>query len=670
MPTAEGVFLAKTLKVLGFGAGAVLLLAALAAGAALVIVDGAFVKSRLERAMQEKNRTLRIEGEPGFRLFPVAAIALGKTTLSEPASDKLFAALDSAELAVRVMPLLSGEVAVESLRLSGLTVNIVRAKDGRMNFSDLAAARDEERGAGAEPGRLRLAQIDVARVRVNYRDEASGRELSISDLALKSGRLDGEAPGQVAFSARVMGKRPELDLAAQAGGALRFDLGRQEVAFDGFSVKVKGRLDHDTLNAELAAPKLEITPRRAGGSAITGVVQIKGPQRNVDAKLRIAAVEGTASALSIPGLTLAVNARAAGFAVTAKADGALKADLAKQAASADLSVKLDDSTIKAKLGATRFAPLHASFEVIVDRLNLDRYSPKKNEASDPSEALDLSALKGPAATGKVEIGALTAKGLKLSNFKTEIRLAGGKLEASPHSASLYGGTVSGSLSAEANGNRVALKEAVRGVSVGPLLADLGQGGRLEGRAVADLDVSMAGRSVAAMKRAIGGSARVELKDGAVKGFNLEQSLRDVKSALGSKSAKAADFAKKTDFSEITANFTIRNGVAHNEDLQGKAPLFRLAGAGDLDIGNNAINYLAKASIVATSQGQGGKDVSHLAGVTVPVRLSGALDNPDWTIDYGELAAKSGVGKVVEALGSAAGGAAGSVRDKVRGLFGR
>ena len=127
----------KTLKYLLYGSVGLVVLAVIGVGAALVIVDGEFVKTRLERAMKERNRTLLVEGMPKLRLFPVAGIALGKTSLSEPGSDKPFLTLDSADVLVRVMPLLSGEVAIETLKLSGLKANLVRRKDGSMNFSDL-----------------------------------------------------------------------------------------------------------------------------------------------------------------------------------------------------------------------------------------------------------------------------------------------------------------------------------------------------------------------------------------------------------------------------------------------------------------------------------------------------------------------------------------------------
>jgi AsmA protein len=210
---------------------------------------------------------------------------------------------------------------------------------------------------------------------------------------------------------------------------------------------------------------------------------------------------------------------------------------------------------------------------------------------------------------------------------------------------------------------LALDSAEVAVRVMPLLY---REARLEGRANVSLDVTTSGATVPAMKKALGGAARVELKQGAVKGVNLAESFRDVKSVLGSRSAKAGDPAKKTDFSDLTASFAIRNGVARNDDLQGKSPFLRLAGAGDLDIGNNAIHYLAKASLVATGKGQGGQDLSHLAGVTVPVRLTGALDKPDWNVDYGELAARSGVGKMVEKAGAAGSGAG----ERIKGLFRR
>jgi AsmA protein len=662
----------KAVKILLYAAGGLITLALIAVIGAVLLVDGAFVKSRFERAMKDKNRTLVIQGEPKLRLYPVAGITLGKLTLSEPGSEKLFLALDAAEVAVRTLPLLSGEMAVETLNIAALRVNVVQRKDGSMNFSDLAGEkREEERGPRGAPPKLSIAGMNVERAQISYRNEASGQEVNVSDLNVKAGKLDGDTPGPVSVSARVTGKRPEMDLRAQVGGAMRFKLGRQEFAFDNFAAQLKGRVDRDTLAVELAAPKLEVTPAKASGSAVTGSVQVRGPQRNVDAKLRIASVEGSAAALSIPSLALDLDASAAGTAIKAKLEAALKADLVKRALNASLAGRLDESTIKAKLDAKSLAPLVASFDLGVDRINLDRYLPPK-PAAKRDDRLDLSALKGPTLSGKAEIGALTVRKVKLANVKAEIKLAGGKLEVSPHAANLYGGTLAGALTADAHGNRVTAKETMQNVQLAPLLKDAINEDRLEGRGNVTWDVAAAGATVPALKRALGGTARVELRDGGWKGVNMTETFTDVRAALGSKSARAADRSKRTDFSEITASFNIRNGVARNDDLQGKAPTLRLTGAGNIDIGNSLLDYLAKVVFVATSKGQGGRDLTSLAGVTVPVKVTGPFDNPNVAPDYGELIAKSGagIGGAVGQAGSAAGGAASSIGSKIKGLFGR
>ncbi len=614
----------KALKFLLYGIVGLVVLAAIGIGAAAMIVDGQFVKTRLERAMKEKNRTLQIEGTPRLKLFPVAGIALGKTSLSEPGGDKPFFAVDAAEVAVRVMPLLSGDVAIETLKVSGLRLNVVKRKDGSMNFSDLAGPAGKEGKAARLPA-LRIAQADVERVHISYRDEATGQELDVTELSLKTGRLDGDTPGEVALQARLAGKRPEIDLRTQASGALSFNLRRGEFAFDKFAAQLKGRLDQDNIAAEFAAPKLTVSAGRASGSEVKGSLQVRG-SRNID-------LSYTAS---FSGPPLAV----------------------------DFTAKLDESNIKAKATLADLSPLKATFDMTVDRLNVDRYLPPEKKEARQAERLDLSALKDKTVDGKLTVGALTVRRAKLENLKAEIKLAGGKLEVSPYTANLYGGTLAGTLGVEADGNKVRLNETAKNVSIGALLRDMAQKDVLEGRGDVTADVQGAGPTVAAMKKALSGSARVQMKDGAIKGINLAESARNAKAALGGKQAKA-DPTQKTDFSEAGASFAIKNGVAHNDDLKVQSPFVRIGGAGNLDIGNNTIDYLAKATLVATSKGQGGRDVSQVAGVTIPIKLSGALDNPDWHVDYSAL------------LGGAAGGITDTVKkgasgigDAVRGLFKR
>ena len=660
----------KIAKYALYGIGALVVLALIAVAAVLLVVDGGFVKSRLEQAMKAKNRTLTIEGTPKLRLFPVAGIALGKTVLTEAGSDKVFLALDSAEVAVRTMPLLSHEIAVETLKIAGLRANVVRHKDGSTNYSDLAGGK-EAPAKGEKPPALRLAEVQVEKAQLSYRDEASGQELNVADLNVKTGRLDGQTPGEVSVSAHITGKKPEVDLRAQSAGALRFDLARAEFAFDKFSAQAKGHIDRDALDADFSAPKVEVTPARAAGSEVRGAVVIKGPERNLNAKLKIAAVEGTAKALSIPSVALEIDAAMEHLKMKANLQAAIKANLEKQDLDADISGKLDDAAMKVKLALTNFAPLAATFDASFDRLNVDQYIPPEKKDAKSDDRVDLAALKGKKVSGKLAVGNIVVKHVKMENVKAELKLADGRLEIAPLTANLYGGTTSGSLGADANGNKVHVKEAVENVNIGALLHDAAQKDLLEGKGSVTLDVQTAGATVPEMKKALGGSAHLAMKDGAIKGFNLADTARNMKSAIGMKTAKQ-DPNQKTEFTDLSASFAIKNGVAHNDDLKAQSPFLRLGGAGNIDIGNSTLDYTAKATLVATSKGQGGRAAGDVAGVTIPVKLSGALDSPNWNVDYSALAgsmAGGALGKAAGAVTESTKKGAGSVTDKVRGLFG-
>jgi len=87
--------------------------------------------------------------------------------------------------------------------------------------------------------------------------------------------------------------------------------------------------------------------------------------------------------------------------------------------------------------------------------------------------------------------------------------------------------------------------------------------------------------------------------------------------------------EKTPFSEFKASFKVNNGVAHNDDLAVKAPLLRIAGNGDIDIGNDRMNYTSKVTLSKTEGG---------GSATLPVYLSGPFADLKYKVDFGALVA--------------------------------
>lgn len=680
----------KAFRYIALGVGGPAILAAIAAVAAAMLFDPNKYKGEIERLVKEqKNRTLKIEGDLKLAFWPSLGASLGKASLSERSSSAEFASLESAHVSVALMPLLRGEAVVDAVRLAGLRANIVKGKDGEFNFHDLLEAKPAAKSAAApEPGkeiRFDISAVRIEHANVAYRDAASGQELAIEDMGFRTGRIADDVPGKLELQASVKGKSPELDVRISIAGGYRFNLARKALELSGLDAKAKGTLGKDSFEAKLIAPAFSSAPGKAGGDAVSAELNIASADGGslkasvaspVSANLEAKLVELTKLAATV---TIA-SPKMPQQSLTLPISGSARVDYGKESVTAEIGTKFDESTLQAKLAATRFEHPSYSFELNIDRLNLDRYLPPKTESSKSHAAgdvpIDLSGIKGLTAEGHIQIGAFQIERIKISDLKAEVHAANGLLQVSPHAANLYGGSLAGALSLNANGNQVTLKETLTNVAIGPLLKDLAERDALEGHGTIVLDVSASGASVNAMKKALAGSARLQLRDGAVKGINLAETLRQAKSMLGSKSAQqqGADKSQKTDFSELSASFAIKGGVAHNNDLNAKAPLFRLTGAGDVDVGHSTLNYLAKASVVATSKGQGGADLGQLAGVAIPVRLTGPFDAPKYEIEFGVMAADLAKSRITEAiaekLGGKAGGTGGKTADVLRGLFGR
>jgi AsmA protein len=541
----------KILKYAFYAVLGVVILIAVAIGAAVATFDPNEYKGELARVVKQKTgRTLAIEGKIGVSLFPSLGVDVGKTSLSERNSDKSFARIEEVKVSLAVLPLLSRQVVVDRVTLSGLEVDLVKDKSGKTNFADLAGAgassppakAPETKGAPkAAPVQINIAGIEVRSSSASWRDEATGSRYKATIDKLETGRIASGVPGKLSFAARVEAAQPKADYKVDLSGTYRLNFEKQSFALSGMELKVSDASD---------AKKPPLT---------------------------------------------------------------LKGD-----------VEFDAS------------PQAIRFTLAADQVNLDRYLPPPEKApagagappspAQPEEPIDLSGLKGLNLKGDLKIDQLVASNVKLEKVHLGVKAAGGKVEAEPLTADLYQGKLNGAASVNANDNRFALKSDLAGVAVGPLLKDALNNDMLEGRGNVALDIQTAGNTVTAMKKALAGTAKLSLKDGGLKGVNLEDVIRKAKGQ------QPTQGGGRTDLSELSASFAIKNGVAHNDDLSGKTPFLRLSGAGDANIGANTIDYLAKATVVASSSGQGGKELADLNGVTFPVPIRGPLDNPKISVD--------------------------------------
>jgi AsmA protein len=146
---------------------------------------------------------------------------------------------------------------------------------------------------------------------------------------------------------------------------------------------------------------------------------------------------------------------------------------------------------------------------------------------------------------------------------------------------------------------------------------------------------------------LNGTTRFSFREGSFKGINIGRLLREAEAAIRGKPLAPDTQPLQTDFTALDATIHFANAVASSDDLKAKSPLLRLSGEGTADLTRNTLDYLLTAVLVASPQGQGGKELSELQGVPVPIRVTGTFAKPDFAVDL-EALLKAQVETITEA----------------------
>jgi AsmA protein len=258
---------------------------------------------------------------------------------------------------------------------------------------------------------------------------------------------------------------------------------------------------------------------------------------------------------------------------------------------------------------------------------------------------DLIGLNYVDAQARISAGELLIGDAKIAPAAFGAVLSRGVTTAKFLNLGAYGGQANGELTLDVTGATPTstLRAEIAGVRALPLLSTLAGFDRIDGTTQATLDLRSAGTSVAALIGALAGSAKVELRDGEIRGVNVARMIRSL--ASGSLAGWRDNNTESTDLSRFTASFKIEQGQAATSDLAMTGPLVRMTGAGRFDLPNQALAFRVDPKLVFTTQGQGGGSSPIGFGVPVMVEgpwaeprihldVAGILDDPDGT--YAQL----------------------------------
>ncbi|WP_018948425.1 AsmA family protein [Thioalkalivibrio sp. ALMg11] len=663
-----------------------ILLVVIVAAYLLITFDANDYKERIEAEVQEATgRELTLSGPIGLTLFPSLGLRLEEVRFgnAEGFGDEPFAEIDVVDVAVAVMPLLRRELEVQRVEADGVRLNLARDEQGRNNWDDLlehaGEARDDAVGADDEERtetetRLALQRIDVAGIsltnaRVRWDDRETGMQATLEPFELQIGRF---RPG--------IETRLDLEAVVRAEGG---DLAEPvELALD-----LGGLLNVDLLNERYSVRRLNATLGLDGG----GLPRAVGMTLETDVALEMA----DAMSLRLERLTLGVSSvRMTGFAELSDLGGEqpqvrtemrtntfnlkdVLTDLGMDAPATndpdalsrialDFSARgnfqelnmdpflitVDDAMLSGSAGwdGSGERPL-IRFDVSGERLNLDRYLPPELEEArtengngerdadeDIAIELPLEALRSVDVDGSAALGRLDVMGMVLRNIELQIRAEAGDWNIQPLNAEAYDGELTSRLRLDARHDapRYELAADLQGLDIGALLEDFqGDDARLMGTGNLELDITTRGELLSQLKGALNGSGNMRFEDGAVRGINVAQIIRRAEARLRGEQLEDEE-PNQTDFSELTGSFNIRDGVVHNEDLEASSPLLRVGGQGQADLNDDTLDYRVNTTIVGTLEGQGGRELDDLRGVTLPIRITGAFTDPSFRLDLEDV----------------------------------
>ncbi len=344
-------------------------------------------------------------------------------------------------------------------------------------------------------------------------------------------------------------------------------------------------------------------------------------------------------------------------------------------------------------------PARFDAEVTVDELDLNAYlpPPKEGQAQEkPAEAqaapaqqgwseepLDLAGLRQANGAVKIKTGPVKYLDLTIERSSAALTMENGVARITLHELALAGGLVTAAAMLDGSGEAAALEyqAKVDKIQAKPFLETFSGISWLIGTGNFEAKGKARGRNQKEIVSTLNGDGRFQFLDGAIEGINVAETLRNA-GTLGV--GDTAGEVPRTDFTELSGSFAITNGLLDNQDLQMLAPLIRLNGAGQVPLPPQTVDYLLKAELVASLEGQGGEGADALSGLPIPIHLTGPWSNVGYEIDWktvfeeaakdperlarmpGELSAKAKDFGVDLPLAGAAGAGAAGLLEKIPG----
>ena len=552
-----------------------------------------------------------LEGDIELSFLPWLGIDVGKASVANPPDfeDENLGSVEALQIRLKVWPLLLGQVQMDRVVLKGLNLDLVKDAQGRPNW---IASRPEESREGVmlgsslayagenEPAQqdsedifipaLDIAGLEITDSNISYKDMGTDVHFRIEDLDLLTERIRQDEP---------------------------FDL-QSDMKFKNFSPELDGRI------------------------SLTTQALLQGEEKSI----RLSELDMDLDLSGEPLHEPVKDARIRGDIVYAFGANSMEfSELSIQALDADLSGKISARELDA-------VP-QIRIDLEGDNLDLDRImpppeensetgnnpgnSPNSNPENDDKNNMDLGFLHDLALEGEIKLTSLKAYQAVIDELSAQITSGNGEMVISPLTAKLYQGTFEGLLSLKdvQDEAHIEMDSSLRDVQVKPLLQDVAEKDFLSGTAELDSELKTFGKNTDLFLENLFGEARIEVRDGTIRGMDLDHMIRDGFAAAFGEERPSRDDEETTRFSSFKGSFDIASGIASSQDLELDSPALGMTGDMRLDLPESYLESRARVTLAGALKEEIEERYA-LPQAGIPLRIRGPFDDVSVGLDIEDI----------------------------------
>ncbi|EMT3521661.1 TPA: AsmA family protein [Neisseria gonorrhoeae] len=629
------------------------------------------IRSRLQQSIAHTHRKISFDADIRRRLLPRPTVILKNLTITEPDGGRVAVSVKETKIGLSWKNLWSDRIQVEKWVVSGADLALTRDRNGAWNIQDLFDGAKHSASVNriiVENSTVRLnflqQQLILKEISLNLQSpDSSGQQFESSGILVwrklsvpwKSRGLflsDGIGTPKISpfhFEASTSLDGHGITISTTGSPSVRFNAGGADAAGLGLRADTSFRNLH--LTAQIPALALKNNSIKTGtvngtftaggeyarwdgsfkldkanlhsGIANIGNAEISGsfktPRLQTNFSLGSPLVWSRDNGLDAPRLHISTLQdtvdRLPQPRFISRLDGSLSIPNL-QNWNAELNGTFDRQPVAAKFKYTREGAPHLEAAAALQKLNLAPYLDEFRQQNGKIFPDILGRLSGNV-EAHLKIGSIQLPGLQLDDMETYLHADKDHIALSRFKSGLYGGHTEGGISiANTRPATYRLQQNASNIQIQPLLQDLFGFHSFSGNGDAVIDLTASGENRKQLIRSLQGSLSLNISNGAWHGIDMDSIL---------KNGLSGKISGSTPFYRFTLNSEISDGISRHIDTE----LF----SDSLYVTSNGYTNLDTQEL---SEDVLIRNAVHPKNKPIPLKITGTVDKPSITVDYGRL----------------------------------